>query len=199
MRYYGGLRKHIPLTYWAMMAGTLAITGVGVIGVFGFAGFYSKDAIIETAFASDSDFGPFAFWCSITAALLTSFYSWRLMFMTFEGRYRPNPHAHHDDHGHADDHGHGHDHAHDHGHQAPKDGRAPAHALYIGFFGSLLVAMVTRVTQGHSGRPLELDALVGAVREIGAQVGVPTPTLDGLYGLTRLMARSRGLYPDTTR
>ena len=47
-----------------------------------------------------------------------------------------------------------------------------------------------------AGRPLELDALVGTVREIGARVGVPTPTLDGLFGLTRLMARGRGLYPD---
>jgi NADH-quinone oxidoreductase subunit L len=49
MRFYGGLRKHIPITFWAMMAGTLAITGVGIVGVFGFAGFYSKDAILEAA------------------------------------------------------------------------------------------------------------------------------------------------------
>src|SRR5688500_15968791 len=49
MRHYGELRKHIPLTFWAMLAGTLAITGVGVLGVFGFAGFYSKDAILEAA------------------------------------------------------------------------------------------------------------------------------------------------------
>src|ERR1044072_2255895 len=47
MRYYGGLRKHIPLTFWTMVIGTLAITGVGVVGGFGFAGFYSKDAILE--------------------------------------------------------------------------------------------------------------------------------------------------------
>jgi NADH:ubiquinone oxidoreductase subunit 5 (subunit L)/multisubunit Na+/H+ antiporter MnhA subunit len=43
MRFYGALRRHIPLTFWAMMAGTLAITGVGVIGLFGFAGFWSHD------------------------------------------------------------------------------------------------------------------------------------------------------------
>src|SRR5687768_18075735 len=54
MRHYGGLRKEIPLTFWAMIAGTLAITGVGIIGVFGFAGFYSKDAILEAAFASST-------------------------------------------------------------------------------------------------------------------------------------------------
>jgi NADH-quinone oxidoreductase subunit L len=88
MRYYGALRKQIPLTFWAMMAGTLAITGVGVIGVFGFAGFYSKDAILEAAFASGSEMGRAAFWLGAFAALLTSFYSWRLMFLTFWGKPR---------------------------------------------------------------------------------------------------------------
>src|SRR6185369_5644611 len=57
MRFYGGLWKKIPLTFWAMMAGTLAITGVGVEGLFGFAGFYSKDAIIESAWASGTQAG----------------------------------------------------------------------------------------------------------------------------------------------
>ena len=88
MRYYGGLRKQIPLTFWAMLAGTLAITGVGIIGVFGFAGFYSKDAIIEATFASGSTAGGVAFAVAVFAALLTSFYSWRLLFMTFWGEPR---------------------------------------------------------------------------------------------------------------
>ena len=88
MRYYGGLRKHIPLTFWAMMAGTLAITGVGILGVFGFAGFYSKDAILEAAYARHNGAGQFAFWAGAIAALLTSFYSWRLMFLTFWGKPR---------------------------------------------------------------------------------------------------------------
>jgi NADH-quinone oxidoreductase subunit L len=88
MRYYGGLRKQIPLTFWAMTAGTLAITGVGIAGVFGFAGFYSKDAILEAAFASGTELGGFAFWVGITAALMTSFYSWRLVFLTFFGKPR---------------------------------------------------------------------------------------------------------------
>jgi len=88
MRYYGNLRKHIPLTFWAMMAGTLAITGVGVLYVFGFAGFYSKDAILEAAYARGTGLGNFAFWAGAFAALLTSFYSWRLMFLTFWGRPR---------------------------------------------------------------------------------------------------------------
>ncbi|MES2492009.1 MAG: NADH-quinone oxidoreductase subunit L [Pseudomonadota bacterium] len=105
MRYYGGLRKEIPLTFWAMMAGTLAITGVGIVDVFGFAGFYSKDSILEAAYASGSEVGSFAFWCGITAALMTSFYSWRLIFLTFYGtpRWAASEHirhALHDDHGH---------------------------------------------------------------------------------------------------
>ncbi|MEM7664399.1 MAG: NADH-quinone oxidoreductase subunit L [Pseudomonadota bacterium] len=88
MRYYGGLRKKIPVTFWAMMAGTLAITGVGVLGVFGFAGFYSKDAILEAAFARGTGVSQMAFWAGAIAALLTSFYSWRLMFLTFWGKPR---------------------------------------------------------------------------------------------------------------
>jgi len=89
MRHYGGLRKHIPLTFYAMLAGTLAITGLGVyhLGV-GFAGFWSKDAILEVAFARGTGAGQFAFWAGAIAALLTSFYSWRLMFLTFWGKPR---------------------------------------------------------------------------------------------------------------
>jgi NADH-quinone oxidoreductase subunit L len=109
MRYYGALRKQIPFTFWAMMAGTLAITGVGVLGVFGFAGFYSKDAILEAAFASGTEMGRTAFWVGAFAALLTSFYSWRLMFLTFWGKPRwaeseHIQHAVHDGHDDGDHH-----------------------------------------------------------------------------------------------
>ena len=133
MRYYGGLRKNIPLTYWAMMAGTLAITGVGLVDVFGFAGFYSKDAILESAWAKGTDLGHFAFYMGVFAALLTSFYSWRLVYLTFFGKPRWElsehiQHAVHDAHGHGD-HGHGHaHHGHDHhGHDAHSDGTAGYH------------------------------------------------------------------------
>ncbi len=127
MRYYGGLRKHIPLTFWAMMAGTLAITGVGVIGVFGFAGFYSKDAIIEAAFATGTQAGGVAFAVAVFAALLTSFYSWRLIFLTFFGkpRWSQSEHIQHAAHDHGHDHGH--DHSHDHGHGHDDDGTLGYH------------------------------------------------------------------------
>ena len=102
MRFYGALRKEIPFTFWVMLIGTLAITGVGIAGVVGFAGFWSKDAILEGAWASGSVHGTIAFWLGAIAALLTSFYSWRLMFLTFWGkpRWAASEHIQHAVHGH---------------------------------------------------------------------------------------------------
>ncbi len=98
MRHYGGLRKKIPFTFAMMMIGTLAITGVGIpfsgewFGTpIGFAGFLSKDAIIESAFAGGS---MYAFALLVVAACFTSFYSWRLIFMTFYGPEKGDHHAH---------------------------------------------------------------------------------------------------------
>ncbi|SFT63377.1 NADH-quinone oxidoreductase subunit L [Sedimentitalea nanhaiensis] len=92
MTNYGALRKRIPYTYWAMMIGTLAITGVGIpLTQIGFAGFLSKDAIIESAWAGGSSYG---FWLLVIAAAFTSFYSWRLMFLTFYGQARGDKHTH---------------------------------------------------------------------------------------------------------
>ncbi|MEF3047498.1 NADH-quinone oxidoreductase subunit L [Pseudotabrizicola sp. L79] len=105
MRNYGGLRKKIPLTFAAMMIGTLAITGVGIpLTHFGFAGFLSKDAVIESAYVGSH----YAFWLLVIAAGMTSFYSWRLMFMTFYGENRAGTVGHGHGHGH-DDHGHHHE------------------------------------------------------------------------------------------
>ena len=95
MRNYGGLRKKIPYTFWAMMMGTLAITGVGIpLTEIGFAGFLSKDAIIESAWGAQTGVGNYAFWLLVIAAFMTSFYSWRLMFMTFYGTPRGDKHTH---------------------------------------------------------------------------------------------------------
>ena len=94
MRNYGGLRKKMPITFMAMLIGTLAITGVGIplTGWIGFAGFASKDAVIESAYAGTA--GGYAFWMLVIAALFTSFYSWRLMFLTFWGKPRGDKHTH---------------------------------------------------------------------------------------------------------
>ncbi len=127
MRYYGGLRKEIPFTFWVMVAGTLAITGVGIAGI-GFAGFWSKDAILESAWASGSVPGTIAFWLGAIAALLTSFYSWRLIFLTFYGkpRWAASEHIQHAVHGvhESPDEEHG-DSAHDAG--LPPEGTAGYH------------------------------------------------------------------------
>jgi NADH-quinone oxidoreductase subunit L len=89
MRRMGGLRRLIPLTYWMMVIGTLALTGFGIpLTHFGFAGFLSKDAIIESAFAAEGGVANYAFWLLVVAAFMTSFYSWRLIFMTFHGSPR---------------------------------------------------------------------------------------------------------------
>ena len=133
MRFYGGLRKHIPLTFGAMLIGTLAITGVGIYGVGGFAGFYSKDAILEASWAAGV---PSAFWVGTFAALLTSFYSWRLMFLTFWGtpRWTASEHIQHALHdAHGDDH-HADAPAEDAGH-TPDDHAPSQHALPAGTGG----------------------------------------------------------------
>ncbi len=83
MRKMGGLRPHLKKTYWLMVIGTLALTGFPLT-----AGYYSKDAVIESAFAIQTGSGEFAFWLLVVAALMTSFYSWRLIFMTFHGKAR---------------------------------------------------------------------------------------------------------------
>lgn len=96
MRKMGGVYKVIPVTWVLMIIGTLALTGVGIPGLGGFAGFYSKDAIIEAAYASGaagSAPGAFAFWAGLIAAAMTSFYSWRLIFMTFHGDFRGDHHT----------------------------------------------------------------------------------------------------------
>ncbi|TDL84233.1 NADH-quinone oxidoreductase subunit L [Palleronia sediminis] len=115
MRNYGGLRKKLPYTFWAMMIGTLAITGVGIpLTHIGFAGFLSKDAVIESAWGAQSGVGNYAFWLLVLAAAMTSFYSWRLMFLTFYGKPRGDRHTH------------------EHAHESPMVMLAPLGVLALG-------------------------------------------------------------------
>ncbi len=128
MRNMGGLRKDIPFTFWMMTIGTLALTGFPFT-----AGFYSKDAIIEAAYAASAHSGAatYGFLMTLIAAGLTSFYSWRLVFMTFFGTRKTAAHDahHHDDHAHA---GHGHDHGHHAPHESPLVMLLPLGALAVG-------------------------------------------------------------------
>ncbi len=126
MRNYGGLKDKLPYTFWAMMIGTLAITGVGIPLLYvgfpiGFAGFISKDAIIESAFAGGTDASIVAFWGLVIAALFTSFYSWRLMFLTFYGEARGDHHTH------------------EHAHESPTVMIAPLGVLAV---GAVLAGMI---------------------------------------------------------
>jgi hypothetical protein len=100
MRKMGGLAKYLPWTNPLMWIGSLSLAGIGIpflFGGFGFAGFHSKDTILEAAWGSHSGIGEFAFWLGIAAAFMTAFYSWRLLFMTFterRGRSSRAWHAH---------------------------------------------------------------------------------------------------------
>ena len=143
MRNYGGLRHKIPKTFWMMMIGTLAITGVGIPLLYvgfpiGFAGFVSKDAIIESAYAGTA--GGYAFWMLVVAAAMTSFYSWRLMFLTFYGTPRGDKHTH------------------DHAHEAPKSMMIP---LYVLAIGAIFSGMVW------------YGSFFGSNAKVGAFFGVP--------------------------
>ena len=109
MRNMGGLLKKIPLTAAVMFIGNLAITGVPLLS-----GYYSKDMIIEAAYASHAPGAEFAFVMGVAAALMTSFYSWRLWFMTFMGETRADHHTY------------------DHAHEGPWTIRFPLIVLAIG-------------------------------------------------------------------
>nr|CRH07495.1 NADH-quinone oxidoreductase chain L (NADH dehydrogenase I, chain L) (NDH-1, chain L) [Candidatus Magnetococcus massalia] len=120
MRKMGGLWKKIPLTYALMMIGTLALTGFPYL-----AGYWSKDAILESAFAAHTSVGTFAFVLGIAAAFMTTFYSFRLVFMTFHGTPKDQ-------------------HAYDHAHEAPWAMRGPnlilaVGAIFAGYLGAPMI------------------------------------------------------------
>ncbi len=105
----GGIWKKIPITYAMMWIGSLALAGFPP-----FAGFYSKDVILEAAYMSHSSFGKLAYYMGISAAFLTAFYSWRLLFLTFHGKTRADKHTF------------------DHAHESPVSMLIPLFVLAIG-------------------------------------------------------------------
>jgi NADH-quinone oxidoreductase subunit L len=88
IRKMGGIWRKIPITYTVFWAGSLALAGV-----FPFAGYFSKDAIINATWASGTAIGQYGFWCTLLAAFLTAFYSWRLIIVTFHGAPRADHHT----------------------------------------------------------------------------------------------------------
>jgi len=103
IRWMGGVRKYMPITWITSLLGSLALIGTPL-----FSGFYSKDSIIEAVHASTLPAAGFAHFAVLAGVFVTAFYSFRMYFLVFHGkeRYDQNPDAHH---GHHDDHHHGHD------------------------------------------------------------------------------------------
>jgi NADH-quinone oxidoreductase subunit L len=116
IRWMGGVRKYMPITWITSLLGSLALIGTPL-----FSGFYSKDSIIEAVHLSHLPAAGFANFAVLAGVFVTAFYSFRMYFLVFHGqeRYDQNPDAHHDDHHGHDDHGHGHGHGHDKPHESP--------------------------------------------------------------------------------
>ncbi|WP_158004230.1 NADH-quinone oxidoreductase subunit L [Acidovorax sp. Root267] len=113
IRWMGGVRKYMPITWITSLLGSLALIGTPL-----FAGFYSKDSIIEAVHFSHLPAAGFAHFAVLAGVFITAFYSFRMYFLVFHGkeRFDQNPDAHHD--AHHDDHGHGHDDHHE-PHESP--------------------------------------------------------------------------------
>ena len=105
IRWMGGVRKYMPITWITSLLGSLALIGTPF-----FSGFYSKDSIIEAVAESHLPGASFAYFAVLAGVFVTAFYSFRMYFLVFHGeeRYDQNPDAHHDDHHGHDDHGHDH-------------------------------------------------------------------------------------------
>ena len=183
MRKMGGLRKYMPITFWTSVIGTLALVGTPF-----FSGFYSKDTIIEAAahhaHESHGWVATYGYWAVLLGAFVTSFYSFRLLYMTYFGeeRFRSahethghGEHAHHDAH---DDHAHD-DHAHDdHGHGAHEPHESPwvvtvplillaIPSITIGFLTIGPMLFGTDMLGHHEQLPFFLGAIdVGAANDV---------------------------------
>ena len=128
IRHMGGLRKYMPITWITFLIGTLALTGTPF-----FAGFYSKDSIIEAVHASDLPGSGFAYFAVVASVFVTALYSFRLYFLVFHGKERFRDVAH--------DHAHGHDdHAHGHGH-----GGEPHESPWVVTFPLIMLAIPSAV------------------------------------------------------
>src|SRR5262249_14629702 len=88
IRKMGGIWRYIPLTYAVMLIGSIALAGIPP-----FAGYWSKDAILESAWAAHTEVGTLAYWLGIAAAFMTAFYSFRLLILTFHGKPRADEHV----------------------------------------------------------------------------------------------------------
>ena len=202
IRKMGGLRHKIPVTYWLMLIGTFALTGLGIPGTpLGFAGFFSKDSIIEAAYGVGGNNGTFAFWALVIAAGMTSFYSYRLIFLTFHGKPRGgahHPHHHGSDHTDTVDerapvpHDHSSDaeqYAYEHAHESPTIMLVPLYVLAIGavfsgvlFFGKFFEGGPEAIGQFFQGAVVVNSAAIEAAHSVPLWAGW-SATIAMLVGL----------------
>ncbi len=165
MRKMGGLWKKIPITYTVMWIGSLALGGI-----FPFAGYYSKDAILEAAYAAHSGPALYGFWCGLIAAALTAFYSWRLLIMTFHGKPRMDAHTE------------------EHVHESPPVMTVPLILLSIGavFAGMLLKHMLIgenwEVFWGESIQLAPTNHVLEEMEHLPGWVGL-APSIVGIAGI----------------
>jgi len=164
IRKMGGIWKHVKVTWALMWIGSLALAGIPF-----FAGYYSKDMILEAAFASHSIAGQLAYWMGIGAAFLTAFYSWRLLIMTFHGKPRADEHVM------------------AHVHESPAVMVLPLFVLATGavFSGWLGFEMFVGHEQEHFWREAikDLHSTIEHAHHVEAWVGT-LPTIVGVAGIS---------------
>jgi len=165
MRKMGGLWKMMPVTYVYMWIGSLALAGIPL-----FAGYYSKDMILESAFAGGMGIPRIAFWLGIAAAFMTAFYSWRLLFMTFHGRTRASQEVI------------------DHVHESPRIMLAPLlllafGALFSGILGYHVFGLVSPEAESNFFQhSIASYSILEAAHHVPGWVGV-LPLLVGISGI----------------
>ena len=179
MRYMGGLRKYMPITYVTMWIGTLALTGMP-----GFAGFFSKDAIIEAVAESHRWAAPYAHLCVLSGVFVTALYSFRLLYMTFHGKERFVV-EHQVLGGHEEDHD---THHHEPGHLAHPPHESPwvvTVPLILLAIPSLLIGAMTVESVGHGDY---FGKSIAAAGEQGEFAGVWSTVFAGFTGAPFLLA-----------
>ncbi len=165
MRRMGGIWRLIPWTYGVMWVGNLALGGI-----FPFAGYFSKDAILEAAYAAHTGIGTYGFVCGLLAAFLTAFYSWRLLIMTFHGKPRADHHVM------------------EHVHESPWVMRGPLLVLALGaiatgyFFKPLFIGEYWREFWGASIFNAANNEVLARMETLPGWVG-PAPTVLGVLGI----------------
>src|SRR5476651_2235775 len=174
MRKMGGVKEKAPQTFILMWIGTLALSGIGVPFIFGhgmgFSGFHSKDAILEAAYGAHSTVGQIAYWLGIAGAFMTAFYSARLMFMTFYGKYRGDHHTW------------------DHAHESPAVMLIPLYVLAAGAVLAGFVAYPWFVGEGWEhfwGHAIAIHAtehILHAMHEVPEWAGL-LPLVCGIGGI----------------